>query len=54
MGDNAQHAVPHVVQQTELVRYNEGMVPIAHLTMSTDPPKYDQTDAANFTADQTT
>jgi hypothetical protein len=45
---------PHVVQETEMVRTNEGWVPIAHLSMSTDPPKYDIGDAVNFTADQTT
>jgi hypothetical protein len=50
----ADKVAPHVVQETELVRMSEGMVPIAHLTMSTDPPKYNIDDAQAFTADQTT
>jgi hypothetical protein len=30
----------HVAQNFEMTRSHEGMIPIAHLVMTTDPPTY--------------
>jgi hypothetical protein len=42
----------HVMQETVLERQHDGMVPIAHLVMSTDPPVYDSDANAAFAAEQ--
>jgi hypothetical protein len=47
---DANSVPPHVVQYWEMTRQHEGMVPIAHLVMSTEPPSYNTTDTVTFFA----
>jgi len=41
-----------VAQVFEMVRANEGMIPIAHLVMTTDPPTYDESQDTYFASEQ--
>jgi hypothetical protein len=52
MGSQSMSYPEHVVQATSLERSHDGMIPICHLEMSTDPPVYDSDADAPFAVDQ--